>query len=134
MKHDPITTFFERITRVLPSDAAIIKELVAMRYDLTVEDLTGQSRLARIARPRQLAYAALRRATNMSLPAIGRTFEGRDHTTVWHGIRQIEARDDPDERAALQEVIAAHSEIKRRLRGEFSSTRGAPVFRSARNG
>jgi hypothetical protein len=38
---------------------------------------------------RTCARAVVREATPLSLPAIGRVFGGRDHTTVMHAIRRV---------------------------------------------
>jgi hypothetical protein len=53
-------------------------------------DLISARRNADIVRPRQIAMFLARHLTPNSLPAIGRTFGGRDHTTVLHAVRKIE--------------------------------------------
>ena len=58
-------------------------------YSLKANDLTGKSRAANIAKPRQLAMFISRTLTKHSLPEIGRAFE-RDHSTVMHACRKIE--------------------------------------------
>ena len=42
-------------------------------------------------RPRQVAMYLAKTLTLRSLPEIGRRFGGRDHTTVLHAVRKIEA-------------------------------------------
>jgi chromosomal replication initiator protein len=71
---------------------AAIVDRVAARHGLTLADLLGQSRIWRIARARQAAYAAIRIELGWSLPRIGRLFGGRDHTTILKGIRAHERR------------------------------------------
>jgi len=44
-----------------------------------------------VARPRQVAMWLAKQITTRSLPDIGRRFGGRDHTTVLHAVRRIEA-------------------------------------------
>ena len=44
-----------------------------------------------MARPRQAAMWLAKKLTTRSLPDIGRRFGGRDHTTVLHAVRRIEA-------------------------------------------
>jgi chromosomal replication initiator protein len=52
----------------------------------------GSARRAReVARPRQIAMYLAKQLTQRSLPEIGRRFGGRDHTTVIHAVRTIEA-------------------------------------------
>jgi chromosomal replication initiator protein len=52
--------------------------------------LGGRSRTREIVLPRQIAMYLLRTETDASLLEIGNELGGRDHTTVLHGIRQIE--------------------------------------------
>ena len=55
------------------------------------EDFHSPQRARRVARPRQVAMYLSRKLTTRSLPEIGRRFGGRDHTTVLHACRRIEA-------------------------------------------
>ncbi|MCA6238081.1 MAG: chromosomal replication initiator protein DnaA, partial [Phenylobacterium sp.] len=48
------------------------------------------------ARPRQAAMWIAKQITTRSLPDIGRRFGGRDHTTVLHAVRRIEALKQDD--------------------------------------
>ncbi len=47
-------------------------------------------------RPRQIGMYLAKTLTARSLPEIGRRFGGRDHTTVLHAIRKIEALKQAD--------------------------------------
>ena len=61
---------------------------VARMHGMTVEDLKGPRRTARVVRARQDAMAAVwLNCSKLSLPAIGRIMR-RDHTTVLHALRQ----------------------------------------------
>src|SRR5260221_5245737 len=60
-------------------------------YNLEVRDCHSPQRARRVARPRQVAMYLARKLTSRSLPEIGRRFGGRDHTTVLHACRRIEA-------------------------------------------
>ena len=66
-----------------------IKKLVAEYYKIKVSDLMSKRRSRSIARPRQMAMALAKELTNHSLPEIGDSFGGRDHTTVLHACRKI---------------------------------------------
>ena len=57
----------------------------------TCKDFHSPQRARRVARPRQVAMYLARKLTTRSLPEIGRRFGGRDHTTVLHACRRIEA-------------------------------------------
>lgn len=66
-----------------------IKRTVAEYYKIKVADLMSKRRSRSIARPRQVAMALSKELTNHSLPEIGDSFGGRDHTTVLHACRKI---------------------------------------------
>ena len=66
-----------------------IMNAVAANYGLTVDDLSGNSRVAHIATARQVAMYICREQTNLSLPKIGQLFGNRDHTTVMYAAKKI---------------------------------------------
>lgn len=68
-----------------------IQRAVAKHYGVTRDEIISQRRPARVVRPRQVAMYLSREMTLHSLPSIGRAFGGRDHTTVLHAIRKMEA-------------------------------------------
>lgn len=63
---------------------------VAKYYNLKPGDLMGKKRTNEVAMPRQIAMYIIRETTDLSLPAIGKHFGGRDHTTVMHAIKKVE--------------------------------------------
>jgi chromosomal replication initiator protein len=67
-------------------------------FGITREELVSPSRTARLTWPRQVAMYLARELTDQTLPAIGRAFGGRDHTTVMHACKRTAARmaGDPD--------------------------------------
>ena len=67
-----------------------IQKTVADYYKVRVGELNSKRRTRSIARPRQLAMAISKAITTHSLPEIGDSFGGRDHTTVLHACRKIE--------------------------------------------
>ncbi|WP_439106533.1 chromosomal replication initiator protein DnaA [Congregibacter sp.] len=66
-----------------------IQRTVAEYYKIKVADLNSRRRNRSVARPRQVAMALAKELTNYSLPEIGDSFGGRDHTTVLHACRKI---------------------------------------------
>jgi len=66
-----------------------IKKTVADYYGISVADLHSKRRTRAIARPRQMAMALSKDLTQHSLPEIGESFGGRDHSTVLHAHRKI---------------------------------------------
>jgi chromosomal replication initiator protein len=72
-----------------------VKEIqtAACRYfGISAEELLSSGRTARVTWPRQVAMFLARELTGESLPAIGRQFGGRDHTTVLHACRRTATR------------------------------------------
>ncbi|MBV9997430.1 MAG: chromosomal replication initiator protein DnaA [Caulobacteraceae bacterium] len=89
-----------------------IQKAAAEYYGLKQADLISERRARSVARPRQAAMWLAKQLTNRSLPDIGRRFGGRDHTTVIHAVRRIEALRATDGQLANDlEVLA------RKLRG-----------------
>ena len=66
-----------------------IQKTVAEYYNIRISDLLSKRRNRSITRPRQLAMAVTRELTSHSLPEIGDSFGGRDHTTVIHACKKI---------------------------------------------
>jgi len=66
-----------------------IQKTVADFYKIKVADMFSKKRTRNLARPRQIAMALAKELTNQSLPEIGESFGGRDHTTVIHACRKV---------------------------------------------
>jgi chromosomal replication initiator protein len=67
-----------------------ILEAVSEHFHVSYVDLISDRRTKKIVRPRQVAMYLARELTTRSLPEIGRSMGGKDHTTVIHGVRKIE--------------------------------------------
>ena len=81
-------------SRMAPAGKTSIEDIqrkTAEYYKLDVRDFHSPQRARRVARPRQVAMYLSRKLTTRSLPEIGRRFGGRDHTTVLHACRRVEA-------------------------------------------
>jgi chromosomal replication initiator protein len=87
-----------------------IQRNVARVYNVSRSDLLSSRRTANVVRPRQVAMYLAKILTLRSLPEIGRRFGGRDHTTVLHAVRKIEALTGND--AGFAEEIES---LKRQL-------------------
>ena len=71
-----------------------IQKTVAEYYNVKLSDLLSKRRSRSVARPRQMSMFLAKELTNHSLPEIGESFGGRDHTTVLHACKKIkELRD-----------------------------------------
>lgn len=84
----------ERLAPIaIEPDHFTMKEIcksVAIENGLQLADVMGTSQRQRVARARQHAYVLCRKQ-GMTLTQIGQFF-GRDHSSVWHGIRRAESR------------------------------------------
>jgi chromosomal replication initiator protein len=66
-----------------------IQQTVVERFNMSLQELTGDRRSQQIVYPRQVAMYLCRELTDSSLPKIGKKFGGRDHTTVIHATSKI---------------------------------------------
>lgn len=80
-----------------------IQKLVGNHYSVSRADILSSRRTANVVRPRQIAMYLSKILTPRSLPEIGRRFGGRDHTTVLHAVRKIDALAAKD-RALSEEI------------------------------
>lgn len=87
-----------------------IKAEVAAEWHLKVLDLESDRTDRAVARPRQVAMYLAKELTSLSLPHIGRHLGWRDHTTIIHGIRNIERLIQEDD-----ELAAAVKRLRSRL-------------------
>ncbi len=68
----------------------IILEQTSRYFNCSVFALMDSSRKKPIVTARQIAMYVFREMTDLSFPAIGKEFGGRDHTTVMHAVDKIE--------------------------------------------
>lgn len=73
----------------------IIKYICTV-YGLQEDDILGKKRPKNIALARQVAMYLCRKMTDASLPKIGSSFGGRDHTTVIHACEKIDKMKNED--------------------------------------
>ena len=94
-----------------PLTPELIQQVVAEYYNIRVEDIQGSKKPKNIAFPRQVSMYLCRKLLDISLPKIGESFGGRDHTTVTYAISKIEKQLESDE--GLQKTVhALEKEIK----------------------
>lgn len=103
LRDRPVST-----TRSLSVDG--ILQTVAEFYALDPAQLTGKRRSRQIVRPRQVAMYLARELLGTTLDEIGRSFGGRDHSTVLHACNKMDADCQAD--PSLQQEV---QEIRRRL-------------------
>ncbi len=83
-----------------------IRRAVALHFSLSDQDLTGDSRQARVAWARHLAMYLSREMTDDPLSSIGDVYGGRNHATVLHACRRVSDRIsvNNDDAADLQDL------------------------------
>lgn len=68
-----------------------IVSIVAQYFGVCEMELLGERRTKNVIEARHTLYWLCRELTPYSLPEIGRRLDGRDHTTILHGIRKIDS-------------------------------------------
>jgi chromosomal replication initiator protein len=92
-----------------------IMAVTAEFFGVTMEDLCGPGKTKHVAQARQISMYLCRELTDLSLPRIGQTFGGRDHTTVMHADRKIR-KEMAERRRTYDQVQELTSRIKQRAR------------------
>lgn len=82
-----------------PTCREIAGEVISY-YRVKENSFYSRRRDALAVHARQVAYYLCRELTQRSLPEIGRSLDGRDHTTILHGIRKIDAMRKTDPQVA----------------------------------
>jgi hypothetical protein len=77
-----------------------IRATVAAEFEVSVSDLISQRRHKSICIPRHIAMYLACQLTPASMPAIGRMFGRRDHTTIHAAHRKIAIQRESDRRLA----------------------------------
>ncbi len=68
----------------------ILKE-VSAHFSISAADIRSEKRVRSVLIPRQVAIYLARKLTGLSLVGIGERFGGKDHATIIHSIKKIEA-------------------------------------------
>jgi chromosomal replication initiator protein len=79
-----------------------IIEKIASYYGISIEEISGKSKIKNTAMARQISMYLMRKLTNLTLEEIG-TVLNKDHSTVLHAIRRIE--DNISSSTELADVI-----------------------------
>lgn len=102
-----------RRSKVEPEE--VIKS-VAEAFGINQDRMLSRERSREVALPRQIAMYLMREESNISLPLIGATLGGRDHTTIMYGCEKIAdllERDDRLRRQVIEirETLYGHANL-----------------------
>lgn len=113
------------------SRIAQIVKVVAEARNVSVYEIASSSRSQPISWARQEIMYLVRELTNLSLPSIGRIL-GRDHTTILHGLRQVNERRKNIIYAQEISRMQAELEVKFYPIKFDEGSQGTPIFKSSR--
>ncbi len=84
-----------------------IQKLVSKHFNIKLSDLKGKKKNNAVVLPRQIAMYIIRKKTSLSFPEIGDIFGGKDHSTVIHSIKKIDAlyKDDQLVKNAVDSIL-----------------------------
>ncbi len=106
--------FYDLVSsRARPPSKISVRDIqiaVAEHYCVDVSDILSHRRTRDIATPRHVAMYLTKKLTHRSLPEIGRLFGRRDHTTIIHAVRKIEALCETD-----SVLFGAITQLRRRF-------------------
>jgi chromosomal replication initiator protein len=91
------------VTRQKNITVKSIIQVTADNFGLKTDDILSKKRTQDVALTRQVAMYLCRMLTDLSLPKIGESFGGRDHTTVLHAFKKIDS------------LITENSDFKNRI-------------------
>ena len=75
----------------MPITPSIIIRNVTRYYGIDEDSIRGPQKSKGVAEPRQIAMYLIRKLVKMSFSDIGKEFGGRDHGTVHHSVKKVEA-------------------------------------------
>ncbi|WP_417287746.1 chromosomal replication initiator protein DnaA [Corynebacterium variabile] len=110
MTGEPITIAAAEVVvkDILPQDVKITPEMVieviADHFTVSIDQLTGPSKVRKIVTARQFGMFLTREYCEMSTTKIGEVYGGRDHTTVMHAEKKM--------RTAIQENTAIFEQFQ----------------------
>lgn len=113
LQQKPITVELatEALRGILPDPSlrvitiSSIQKAVCEYFSISLNELNGKRRDQKVVKPRQVAMYLCKELTGASYPEIGSEFGGRDHTTVMHSVRKIDANiGDPYFRTSLDNI------------------------------
>jgi chromosomal replication initiator protein len=108
-----LSDLLPRRSKVEPED---VVESVAEAFGIKMDRMLSRDRSREVALPRQIAMYLLREESHISLPSIGKTLGGRDHTTIMYGCDKIADLLERDDQLRRQVI-----EIRENLYGQANA-------------
>jgi chromosomal replication initiator protein len=94
------------LSDLLPGKAEVLPDVVIRKvadaFGVSMERMLSRDRSREVALPRQIAMYMLRAETNISLPQIGDSLGGRDHTTIMYGCAKVAEMMESNDRVRRQ--------------------------------
>jgi chromosomal replication initiator protein len=110
LTNQPLTTILvntvlsDMVPRTRSLEPRQILQMVATQYQVSTENLLSKDRSHNVALPRQVAMYLMREEAGLSLPQIGLTVGGRDHTTVMYACEKIAEQIETDDQLRKEVV------------------------------
>ncbi|MGL5063828.1 MAG: helix-turn-helix domain-containing protein, partial [Microcoleus sp.] len=89
MTVENIAPVLNQQTETVEASPEAVITIIAEEFEVSIEDLKGNSRRREISLARQIGMYLMRQHTGLSLPKIGEVFGGKDHTTVLYSCDKI---------------------------------------------
>lgn len=89
MTIDNLKPVLDAPTGKVDASPTSVIDIISEVFNVSVEDLKGNSRRREISHARQIGMYLMRQHTDLSLPKIGEVFGGKDHTTVLYSCDKI---------------------------------------------
>jgi chromosomal replication initiator protein len=90
MAKDVLKDFLDEKESIVTIDK--IQKKVSEHFNIRLGDMKSKKRTRSIVLPRQVAMYLCRKLTDKSLPEVGKSFGGKDHTTVIHSCRNVDKK------------------------------------------
>ena len=113
---DDVKNIIQTINLHIPKNSLTSKKIiktVADFYEISVEDVIGESRKKELVVPRQIIMYLMREEINASFPNIGHELGNRDHTTAMHAYNKIKKEVSKNEKIKTDIIL-----IKQKLYNE----------------
>ena len=88
-----------------------IQRAVCRHYRVSRLDMISGRRTKDIVFPRQIAFYIAHKITMRSTPQIGARFGGKDHTTVLHACRKVQALIDIGDADTIGQIAAIRADL-----------------------